>query len=229
MECPVSFSKGVVFGARYLNSAIAGRSSVFHFSSAASAAPLMALPAMKVMREAETEPEFPMVAVSDVSICTLSALTPTASAAICAMTVCVPCPTSAPAWCTITFSILPVPVDLHFGPAIFLIAKTKSHVFESRRKPASPHKMPGCGFLFLICVPTEFCGCLLHDLDDGHRTRGGGAHARAYRHPSAHSSGEVPADPCPVFRRVCPSAVQPCRGLAARRKPRNAAPGTLFV
>jgi hypothetical protein len=37
-------------------SATAGRSSLRHFLSAASAAPLMALPAMNVMREADAEP-----------------------------------------------------------------------------------------------------------------------------------------------------------------------------
>ncbi|MBV6467022.1 MAG: hypothetical protein PGMFKBFP_02354 [Anaerolineales bacterium] len=77
----------VVFGARYLNSAMAGRSSASHFSRAALPAPLMALPAMNVMREAETEPELCVNDVSDTRSCTLSTLTPTASAAICAMTV----------------------------------------------------------------------------------------------------------------------------------------------
>ena len=88
---------------------MAGRSSVFHFSSAASAAPLMALPDMKVRREAEALPGLPIVAESEVTIVTFSNGTPTAPAANCAMTVCVPCPTSAPACQTTTCSISVLP------------------------------------------------------------------------------------------------------------------------
>jgi hypothetical protein len=64
---------------------------------------LLGLPFLQ--REAETEPESPMLAVSEASRVTFSKGTPTASAAICAMTVCVPWPTSAPACSSTTCSI----------------------------------------------------------------------------------------------------------------------------
>src|SRR3989304_1231062 len=51
---------------------------------------------MSVVREADALPELPEVAVSETTICTLPIGTPTASAAICAITVCAPCPQSAP-------------------------------------------------------------------------------------------------------------------------------------
>ena len=55
----------------------------------------MALPIIKVIREAETEPELPVMAVSIASKRTFSMGTASASAAICRMTVRVPWPTSA--------------------------------------------------------------------------------------------------------------------------------------
>ena len=90
-------------------SATDGRSSADHFASAASAAPWMALPDMKVMREAEALPGLPMASVSEVTMVTFSNGMPSAPAAIWAMTVCAPCPTSAPACQTTACSISVLP------------------------------------------------------------------------------------------------------------------------
>ena len=52
-------------GGIYLYSPIAGRSSFCHFSNARFAAPIIEFPAIKVIREALTLPEFLEVAVSE--------------------------------------------------------------------------------------------------------------------------------------------------------------------
>ena len=49
-------------------------SSFFHFSKAASAAPFIELPAIKVKRDADAEPEFPCVAESEVLISIINGL-----------------------------------------------------------------------------------------------------------------------------------------------------------
>ncbi len=73
-----------------------GRSSSCQRCRASCAAPRMALPAIKVMREAETEPELRgLVAVSAAIRRTRSSGVPSASAAIWQTTVWDPWPTSA--------------------------------------------------------------------------------------------------------------------------------------
>ena len=91
----------------------------------------MALPAMKVMRLADTLPLLPVSAVSWTISSTCSIGTPTTSAAICAMTVCVPWPTSAPAWRTTTRSISPLAVQFHRGVADIAKAQAEADVFEA--------------------------------------------------------------------------------------------------
>ena len=102
---------------------------------------------MNVMREADTLPELPTVAVSDATTRTFSTGTPTASAAIWANTVCAPCPTSAPAWYSITSSISAPPRSSMMALAVSGAPKLKPTFLKPAPKPMPRRLTPfsGCG------------------------------------------------------------------------------------
>ena len=96
------------------------------------------------MREAETLPELSLVAVSETSSSTCSNDTPTASAAIWAITVCAPCPTSAPAWCTITLSISAPPWSSTVAQHSSTKPKEKPTFLKAQAKPRPRLRCASC-------------------------------------------------------------------------------------
>ena len=214
---------------------MAGRSSLNHFWKAASAAPLIAFPAIKVIREAEAEPEFPWSPESDEIIFTFSGVTPITSAAICAIIVCVPCPTSAPAWWTITFSILPSPristlaQEFSWYPnenPTFLKPAAKPRPWTTAESEGKDEDLTLLFFGFWS-HPNLFAAASM----TSETLTGPGAGVPTPRvNPSLSAfcnrnrTGSIPSFSASLF--IWPSAINNACGAP---KPRKAAPGILFV
>ena len=100
---------------------------------------------MNVSREAEAEPASPADAVSEKVASTRSTGTPTASAAICRKAVWLPCPTSAPAWNSSTWSTSSSPWRTSRASQRSGKPNEKPTFLNPQAKPRPRRSAPGCG------------------------------------------------------------------------------------